>query len=373
MKYYLIAGEASGDLHGSNLMKALKKNDPDAAFRFYGGNLMQSIGGELIKHYKEMAYMGLDVILHLPAILKNMDNCKTDLLAWKPDVLILIDYPGFNMRIAEFAHQNKIKVFYYIAPKVWAWKEGRVKQLRKFVDKLFVIFPFEVEYFRKHGIEPAYFGNPLNDSIEDFRQQNIDFETFTQQNLLDPKPIIALVAGSRLGEVTRILPDMMKALDNQSGYQLVVAGAPAIPHDVYNKIIQDQNVKVVYNQTYSLIANASLAVVTSGTATLETALLKTPQVVVFKTNFLAFLIGRAVVKLKYFSLVNLIMKKMVVKEYLQLRLVKQMRDEVNTIINNESYRHQMMTNYNTIEKMLGEPGVADRIANKMIQLLKKTN
>ena len=373
MKYYLIAGEASGDLHGSNLMKALTKKDPDATFRFYGGNLMQSVGGKLIKHYKEMAYMGLDVIFHLPAILKNMHNCKADLLSWKPDVLILIDYPGFNMRMAEFAHQHSIKVFYYISPKVWAWKEGRVKQLKKLVDTLYVIFPFEVEYFRKHSIESIYFGNPLNDSIDDFTKLNIDFETFVQQNTLEPKPIIALVPGSRLGEVTRILPDMVKALEDQSGYQLVVAGAPAIPHDIYNKIIKAGNVKVVYNQTYSLIANASLAVVTSGTATLETALLKTPQVVVFKTNFLAFLIGRVVIKLKYFSLVNLIMNQMVVKEFLQLNLVKQMRNEVNAIINNESYRHQMLTNYDTIEKMLGKPGVADRIANHMVQLLKKTN
>jgi lipid-A-disaccharide synthase len=370
MKYYLIAGEASGDLHGSNLMSALKKADTYAKFRFYGGSMMQSVGGELIKHYKEMAYMGLDVIVHLPAILQNMKECKADLLAWKPDVLILIDYPGFNMRIAEFAHQNNIKIFYYIAPKVWAWKEGRVKKLKKYVDKLFVIFPFETEYFKKRGIEPEYFGNPLNDTIDEYKSKNIDFELFINQNLLEPKPIIALLAGSRLGEVTRILPDMIKALEKRTEFQLVVAGADVIPIETYNEIIKDAPVKIIYNKTYSLVSNATLAVVTSGTATLETALLKTPQVVVFKTNFLAFIIGRLVVKLKYFSLVNLILNKLVVKEYLQLKLVKRIKSEVENIINDDSYRHQMIKDYNTIEQILGQPGVANRIAQRMVQLLK---
>lgn len=370
MKYYLIAGEASGDLHGSNLMKALQKSDPKAQFRFYGGNLMQSVGGELIKHYREMAYMGLDVVLHLPTILNNMKICKADLLSWKPDVLILIDYPGFNMRIAEFAHQNNIKIFYYIAPKVWAWKERRVKSIRKYVDKLFIIFPFEIEYFKKHHIETEYFGNPLNDSIHQFQSKNIDFELFIKKNSLDPRPIIALVAGSRIGEITRILPEMIKALEGRTEFQLIVTGAPSIPIYVYESIIGDAPIQIIYNQTYEIISNATIAIVTSGTATLETALLKTPQVVVFKAGFLAYLVGRALVKTKYFSLVNLVMDKLVVKEYLQMNIVNHIKNEVNTILINDSYRNEMIKNYNTIEQMLGEPGVSDRIANRIVQLIK---
>ncbi len=371
MKYYLIAGEASGDLHGSNLMKSLKKADPLAEFRFMGGDLMHEQGGILVKHFREMAHMGLDVILHIRTILKSMRFCKNDIAAWKPDVLILIDYWGFNSRIGLFAKSSSIKTFFYIAPKVWAWNESRVKTLKQFIDKLFVIFPFEVGYFKKHEIEAEYFGNPLNDSIHEFLKIKEDFETFTEKNGLSKKPIIALVAGSRKSEITRLLPEMMKAMKDKNEFQLVVAGAPSINKSVYEEILKSSDIKVVYGQTYNLISNATVAIVTSGTATLETALLKTPQVVVFKTGLLTYAVGRPLVKLKYFSLVNLILNKQVVLELLQFDLARRIRLEVDKILSDAVYRNQMLADYDIIDQMLGEHGVSDRFANKMVELLTK--
>lgn len=372
MKYYLIAGEASGDLHGSNLMKGIKEQDASAQFRFLGGDLMKAHGGEPVKHYRDMAFMGLDVLLHLPTILANMKFCKNDILSWKPDVLILIDYPGFNLRMAKFAHENNIKVFYYIAPKVWAWKEGRVKQLKQYVDNLFVIFPFEIEYFKKFGMEVEYFGNPLNDSVNEFNiYKRIDYHNFIERNELEDKPIIGLVAGSRVGEIKRLLPVMINAVKDKTDYQLVVSGAPSISKELYKKIIGNENVKVVYDQTYQVMSNSVVAIVTSGTATLETALLKTPEVVVFKTSPIAFVIGRALVKIQFFSLVNLILNKMAVKELLQFELEEETRKEVDKILSDTNYKEKMIEDFNTIEKMLGEPGVANRVAKRMITLIKK--
>jgi len=371
MKYYIIAGEASGDLHGSNLMKSLKQADVNAEFRIVGGDLMKAQGGVLLKHYRDMAFMGIvDVLLNIRTIAKNLRFCKNDISVWRPDVVILIDYAGFNLKIAEYCKINGVKIFFYIAPKVWAWQESRVKKLKKYVDKLFVIFPFEVEYFKKHGIEVEYFGNPLNDEIALFQNKKLDFNSFTSNNQLDQRPIIALLAGSRKHEIERCLPEMLLALENFDNYQLIIAGAPSIPQEMYNKIIDKKPVKVVYNQTYNLLSNATAAVVTSGTATLETALFKVPEVVVFKTGPITYAIGKLIVHIRFFSLVNIIMGKEVVKELLQKNLAKDIKVEIQNILNNNEYRSLMLTDFNKIEEMLGNSGVSDRIANKMIELLK---
>jgi lipid-A-disaccharide synthase len=370
VKYYLIAGEASGDLHGSNLMKSIKKEDSNAQFRCIGGDLMAQHGGSLLKHYREMAFMGLfDVMLNIRTIAKNLNFCKKDILNWQPDVVILIDYAGFNLKIARFVKANFIKVFFYIAPKVWAWQESRVNLLKKYVDKLFVIFPFEVDYFKKHGIEAEYFGNPLNDSIAEFQKNNSNNKIFIESNNLDSKPIIALLAGSRKHEVERCLPEMMEALKDNNSYQLVVAGAPSISKEIYANIIGNRNIKIVYNQTYNLLANATCAVVTSGTATLETALLKVPEVVIFKTGRITYVIGKALVKIRFFSLVNIIMNKEVVKELLQKNLASDIKIEIAKILSDESYKNKMLENFDEIEQKLGGSGVSDRLAKSMVNSL----
>lgn len=370
MKYYIIAGEASGNLHGSNLMKSLKMVDPVSEFRFMGGDLMTAQGGKLVMHYRNMAYMGLDAIFHLKTVLQRMKFCKNDIISWRPDVIILIDFAGFNLPIAEFAHNKGIKTFYYISPKVWAWKESRVKKLKKFVDKIFVILPFEVGYFKKFQIDVEYHGNPLVDAIHEFQAKKSDFNTFIKNNNLDERPIIAIVAGSRFGEIKRLLPEMIKAIGDKIEYQLVIAGAPAIPLDFYKKFIAGHNIKIVFGQTYELISNSTLAIVTSGTATLETAMLKTPEVVVFKTHPITYFIGRSLVKIEFFSLVNLIMQRQVVKELLQFHLADNILKEVDKIITNDLYREKMLHDFDTIERMLGKQGVSDRIAQKMATLLR---
>ena len=372
MKYYLIAGEASGDLHGSNLMKSLKNEDNQAEFRFFGGDLMKSQGGNLVKHYREMAFMGLvDVIMNIRTIARNMDFCKKDILLWQPDVIILIDYAGFNLKIAKFAKANKLKVFFYIAPKVWAWQESRVKLIKKYVDRLFVIFPFEIEYFKKHGIEADYFGNPLNDAIADFMQHKEDFNTFILKNHLENKPIIALLAGSRKHEIERCFPEMIDAVKEFDSFQFVVAGAPSISKELYAKVIGSKNVRVVFGQTYNLLSNAKAAIVTSGTATLETALFKVPEVVVFKTGLFTYIIGKILVKIKFFSLVNIIMDNEVVKELLQFNLSNRIYKELKLILNNEKYLLQMKGHFNEIEKKLGGKGVSERLAKQMVNYILK--
>jgi lipid-A-disaccharide synthase len=370
MKYYIIAGEASGDLHGSNLMKAVKVHDPLAEFRFMGGDLMKAQGGILVKHFKDMAFMGLDALMHLRRVLKNLKDCKNDIKSWNPDVVILIDYAGFNLRIAGFAFKNKIKTFYYISPKVWAWKESRVKKIKKYIDKLFVIFPFEIEYFRKFGIEVEYFGNPLADVINDFNSQKEVLDIFIKKNDLSSKPIIALVAGSRKGEINRLLPEMINAVNGLNDYQFVVAGAPSIPEEVYKKITGKSEIKVVYGQTYNLISNATLAIVTSGTATLETALLKTPEVVVFKTNNITYRIGKLLVDIKFFSLVNLILGREAVRELLQFNLARDIRQEIEKLIHDVEYRKKMLGDFDVLEQMVMRHGVSDGVAQKMVSLLK---
>lgn len=366
MKYYLVAGEASGDLHGANLMKALKERDPQAEFRFFGGDLMQAEGGTLVKHYADMAFMGfLEVVLNLRAILKNMAFCKQDIVAWQPDVLILIDFPGFNLKIAAFASGIGLPVHYYISPKVWAWNQKRVLKIKKVVKHLYCILPFEVDFYKSWGMEVDYVGNPLLDAIADFKPDN----NFHQTNYLSTdKKIIALLPGSRKQEINYLLPDMLKVADKFTDYQFVIAGAPSFNKDFYNDFIGDKNIPVIFNATYDLLSNAHTAIVASGTATLETALFNVPQVVVYKGNAISISIARMVVKIKYISLVNLIMDKLVVKELIQEDCnPKKISAELDNIINNPTYRQQMLDNYDELDKRMGQPGASGRTAELIIK------
>jgi lipid-A-disaccharide synthase len=370
MRYYLIAGEASGDLHGSNLMKAIRKFDSQAVFHFFGGDLMSSVADGLVSHYKDTAYMGMDVVFHLGAITHKIKLCKKDILSFQPDVVILIDYPGFNMRIARFLHKKRIRVYYYIAPKAWAWKKRRVYDLKKYVDKLYVIFPFEIEFFRQYGIQVEYFGNPLIDSIHQFFMQKESREIFVEKYHLGQKPIIALVPGSRKNEIRLLLPEMIEAAKKYSdNYQLVITGAPSVEKKIYDEIIGDSQIPVIFNETYQIVSNAVAAVVTSGTATLETALLRTPQVVVFKASWLSFVVGRPIVRIAYFSLVNIIAGKEVVKELLQFNLARDISNELDKLLNDKQYVEEMQKNYAMISEQLGNPGVSERIAHNIFDSL----
>jgi len=369
MRYYLIAGEASGDLHGSNLMKGLKENDPQADFRFYGGDLMQSVGGTLVKHFREMAFMGFaDVIANIRTIVRNLRICKKDILNFRPDALILIDYAGFNLRIAGFANKNSIKTFYYISPKVWAWKKKRIKKLKKYIDKLFVIFPFEVEYFRNNGLEVEFYGNPLVDSLDNFRKSLKSEYDFRKDNGLSEKPIIALLSGSRRHEISRCLPEMVRAAKEFPEYEFVVAGAPSIPEEYYKQILKDSKIILAKNNTYNLLQNAYAAVVTSGTATLETALFRVPQVVIFKTGLLTYHVGKLFVNIRFFSLVNLIANREVVKELLQFNLSRDIQIELKNICADMAKRQQIFNDYDQIISTLGGKGTSNRIAKRIWEL-----
>lgn len=372
MKYYLIAGEASGDLHGSNLMRGLKLVDSDAQFRYFGGDFMKEQGGELVMHYKHGAFMGIwEVVKNLGTISKNMKLCKNDIAQWRPDVVILIDYAGFNLKIAEFVKTLNIPVFYYISPKVWVWKESRVKTIKKLVDRMFVIFPFEVDFYKKHNYEAFFAGNPLIDAIEEKLPSLPDSLTFRNQNHLTDKPVIALVPGSRRQEIELILPEMLKAAENFPQYQVVIAGAPSMSMENYNKILNGKNIPVLFGQTYAILRNAKAAVVTSGTATLETAILNVPQVVCYKTSTITFEIGRHFVKVKFFSLVNIIMDKEVVKELLQFNLPQNITTELDKLLHDEKYRKEMFNNYQLLREKCGGSGASRRVAEKMTEELKK--
>ena len=378
MKYYLIVGEASGDLHASHLMAALKEEDPQAEFRFFGGDLMAAVGGTMVKHYKELAYMGfIPVLLHLRAIFANMKCCKEDVVTWQPDVLILVDYPGFNLNIAKFIHAHtQIPVFYYISPKIWAWKEYRIKNIKRDVDELFSILPFEVEFFEgKHQYPIHYVGNPTMDEVVAFCSSHSGvLEEFVKSNGLSSKPIIALLAGSRKQEIKDNLPDMLRAASAFPDYQLGVAGAPGISPEYYRKYVGGVSVKIVFNQTFSLLQQAEAALVTSGTATLETALFRVPQVVCYHTpigKVIAFL-KRHILKVKYISLVNLIADREVVQELVADKMtVAYIREELERILYNKEYRGQMLEGYEYMASRLGEAGAPKRAANRMLELLKK--
>ena len=377
MKYYLIVGEASGDLHASNLMKALKEQDAQADFRFFGGDLMREVGGTLVKHYKELAYMGfIPVLLHLRTIFKNMDYCKSDILKWQPDVVILVDYPGFNLKIAEYVKKyTKIPVYYYISPKIWAWKEYRIKNIKRDVDELFSILPFEVDFFKGHQFPIHYVGNPCVDAVDAFQKTHTEtFEEFTSANGLSQKPIIALLAGSRKQEIKDNLPDMLEAAKPfVNDYQLVLAGAPSMDLSYYQSYIGgDVPVKIVFGQTYRLLAQAKVALVTSGTATLETALFRVPQVVCYYLamgKVISFL-RKHILKVKYISLVNLVANKEVVRELVaDTMTVDNVRSELDALLNDADYRGKMLQEYDRMIKILGPAGASHQAASKMIELL----
>ena len=377
MKYYLIVGEASGDLHASNLMRALKERDPQADFRFFGGDLMKGVGGTLVKHYKDLAYMGfIPVLLHLRTIFKNMDYCKQDIVGWQPDVVILVDYPGFNLKIAEYLKKNTtIPVYYYISPKIWAWKEYRIKNIKRDVDELFSILPFEVDFFKGHQYPIHYVGNPCVDAVDAYQKNHTEtFEDFVSSNSLSDKPIVALLAGSRKQEIKDNLPMMLEAAKPfVDKYQLVLAGAPGVDPAYYQKYVgADVPVKIIFGQTYRLLQQAKAALVTSGTATLETALFRVPQAVCYYTpvgKLIAFL-RRHILKVKYISLVNLVANKEVVRELVaDTMTVANVRSELNALLNDEQYRAQMLKEYDRMIKILGPAGASHQAASKMIELL----
>ena len=377
MKYYLIVGEASGDLHASNLMRALKEHDPQADFRFFGGDLMKAVGGTLVKHYKELAYMGfIPVLLHLRTIFRNMDLCKKDIVDWQPDALILVDYPGFNLKIAEYIKKHTdIPIYYYISPKIWAWKEYRIKNIKRDVDELFSILPFEVDFFKGHQYPIHYVGNPCVDAVDAFQKAHSEtFETFVADNSLEEKPIIALLAGSRKQEIKDNLPDMLEAAKPFVGeYQLVLAGAPSIDPAYYQQYIgTDVPVRIIFGQTYQLLAHAKAALVTSGTATLETALFRVPQVVCYYLamgKVISFL-RRHILKVKYISLVNLVANKEVVRELVaDTMTVSNVRSELDALLNDDAYRNKMLQEYDRMIKILGPAGASRQAALKMIELL----
>ncbi|MBN1199664.1 MAG: lipid-A-disaccharide synthase [Bacteroidales bacterium] len=370
MNYYIIAGEASGDLHGSNLILALKEHDPSASFRCWGGDLMQLAGGNLVKHYRDLAFMGFwEVLIHLKTILSNLYLCEQDILATKPDAVILIDYPGFNLRIAKFAKKNGIRVFYYISPQLWAWKSSRVRIIQKYVDRMFVILPFEADFYRKYNYPVDFVGHPLLDVISPCTQ-TCDRDLFFKRNNLSEKPIIALLPGSRKQEIRTMLKRMIEMIPSFKEYQFVVAGAPAIDHALYRSVIGEVPVAIVFQQTYDLLSHAEAALVTSGTATLETALVGTPEVVCYRGSRLSFWIARRIVHVPYISLVNLIMGREVVKELIQHFFTsKNLRRELTRLLD-PSTREMMQRDYNQLSQKLGGHGASDRTASLMIQYLK---
>lgn len=396
MKYYLIVGEASGDLHASHLMNSLKKYDNEAEFRFFGGDLMSAVGGTRVKHYRELAYMGfVPVLLHLPTIFKNMALCKRDIREWQPDAVILVDYPGFNLDIAKYVHkwrsknQKPTQVYYYISPKIWAWKEWRVNAIKRDVDQLFSILPFEVPFFEeKHHYPIHYVGNPTADEVRQF-QRNYDeniqqFSTRINQlnaeqgiqfcQPLDQRPIIALLAGSRKQEIKDNLPAMIQATRTLIGYQIVLAGAPSTEDEYYAPFLKDTRVRLVRNETYALLSHSTAALVTSGTATLETALFRVPQVVCYETplpRLIRFAFNH-IIHVRFISLVNLIADREIVRELLADRFsVENIRLELNKILPGQPARADMLAGYDDVQQKLGEAVAPDNAAMKMVELLKK--
>ncbi|KKB56381.1 lipid-A-disaccharide synthase [Parabacteroides goldsteinii] len=376
MKYFLIAGEASGDLHASNLMAALKEKDPEADFRFFGGDLMQAVGGTLVKHYKEMAFMGfIPVLLNLRTILNNMKTCQEDIRKYQPDVVILIDYPGFNLKIAKFVKTVlHLPVYYYISPKIWAWKQYRIKDFRRYVDRMFCILPFETEFFRKLDYSVDYVGNPSVDSVAQYKEKQANRpDTFMADERLPDKPILALLAGSRRQEIKDNLPTMLEVAAAYPDYQPVIAGAPGLEPKYYKQYIGNHPAKIVFGKTYDLLQHSRAALVTSGTATLETSLFRVPQVVCYYVvaGPLASFIFRNFFHTKYISLVNLIAGREVVQELFGARFsYQQIHDELGKILHDTAYRQQMLDGYDEIIQMLGKPGASQRTAELIYQSLK---
>ena len=369
MKYYLIAGEASGDLHGANLMRALQQIDPEAEFRFWGGDRMEAVGGKLIKHYRDLAFMGFwEVVMNLRTILRNIDFCKRDITDFQPDVLIFIDYPGFNMRIAKWAKQQGIPTHYYISPQIWAWKENRIKAIKRDVDAMYVILPFEKDFYEEKHQYPVHFvGHPLLDAIA--ARKEVSEEVFKRENGLDERPIIALLPGSRKQEIAKMLSVMLSVVESYHQYQFVIAGAPSLGYDFYKQFIKEENVHFVSGKTYDLLAHSYAALVTSGTATLETALLNVPEVVCYRGNWISYQIAKRVISLKYISLVNLIMDAPVVTELIQGDLnTRNLKTELNKLLNAD-YREKLLKDYEALREKLGNEGASDRTAQAIYDSL----
>ena len=375
MKYYLIVGEASGDLHASHLMQSLKNLDADAQFRFFGGDLMTAVGGTCVRHYRDLAYMGfVPVLLHLPKILSNMQMCKDDILSWQPDCVILVDYPGFNLKIAKFVKsKTNLPVYYYISPKIWAWKEYRIKNIKRDVDELFSILPFEVDFFEgKHHYPIHYVGNPTADEVRQFLKISENSERSDDSDSSGKKPIIALLAGSRQQEIKDNLPAMLEAVKPyEADYRIIIAGAPGIDHDYYAPFIENRDVQVVYNQTYPLLYKSHAALVTSGTATLETCLFQVPQVVCYKLPLpvIADYVRRYLLKVKYISLVNLVADREVVTELLgRTFTVGHIRSELDKILDGPA-RNTMLQGYSEVSRRLGDQIAPDNAARLILNKL----
>ena len=374
MKYYLIAGEPSGDLHGANLILGLRKADPEAQFRFWGGDRMAEAGGKanLRKHYRETSFFGVvQVLKNLGTIRRQMRECQNDIAAFAPDVVILIDYPGFNLKIARWAHKHGLRTFYYIAPKVWASREGRIKGIQRYVDRLFVIFPFECDYFPRHGIDPVFEGNPLVDALEARRGTLPAPEEFRRRNGLDSRPIIALLAGSRRSEIRKNMPLMVRLAERFPGHQFVVAGVPWLDRTLYEEHIAGSPIRYVCDQTYETLAAAEAAVVASGTATLETALLGIPEVVVYRLAPIEYYGMPLVVRCPWVSLVNLNLRREAVAEVLQSNLdITRAERELRAILPGGEHRERMLADFEELRSVIGGPGASDRFAARMVELLK---
>lgn len=365
MKLFLIAGEASGDLHGSNLIKALKQKNQSIKLAFWGGDLMEKAADiKPLKHYKELAFMGfIEVIKNLGEIFKNFKLCKQHIVDFKPDAIVLIDYPGFNLRIAKWAKSQNIKVYYYISPKVWAWKEKRVYKIIKYVDTLFTIFPFETEFFKKYNYPVEYVGNPLIDAIHDYKKEQNKELNFKLRNNLSEKPIIALLPGSRKQEVSTKLPVMLESTKNLDRYQFVIAGAPSLDLDFYKPFIENHDASILFGQTYDILENAEAALVTSGTATLETALFKVPQVVCYIASPISYAIAKRLIKIKFISLVNLIFDKEVVRELIQHECNPTLiREELNTLLIGGPKREKQIKEYEHLIELLGNGSASEKVA-----------
>jgi len=362
MKYYIIAGEASGDLHGSNLIKALQQQDPGLQVRCWGGDKMEAAGADVVKHIRDLAFMGfIEVAIHLNTILKNIRFCKNDIIAFKPDVLVLIDYPGFNLRIAEWAKKQGIKVCYYISPQIWAWKEGRVERIRRSVDKMLVILPFEKEFYKKHQIDVIYTGHPLTEVVE--------AELTRPANQLSDKPVIALLPGSRKQEIRKKLPEMLSVIKHFPNYTFAVAQAPAQEDSLYQELIGNQPVMLVKNQTYNLLKQAKAALVTSGTATLETALFGVPEVVCYKGNPLSYFLAKRLIKVKYIALVNLILDKPAVKELIQNDLNEQnLKKALETLLQDKEQQERIQNDYTRLWELLGSGRASETAAREVVSL-----
>jgi len=371
-KFYIISGEASGDLHGSNLIKAIKTIDSNTEFRAWGGDLMQNNGATIVKHYKELAFMGFkEVLQNIRTIKKNFNFCYADIEKYKPDCVILIDYPGFNLRVAKYLKQRNYKIYYYISPQVWAWKQSRVKKIKQYIDKMFVILPFEKDFYAKFNYKVDFVGHPLLDVITEHLKNKTIFEKFIDNHKLENKKIIAILPGSRKQEIKHKLPVMLSVVKYFNDYQFVIAAAPSIELDYYKEFTKNINVKIISGKTYELLQHSTAAIVTSGTATLETALFEIPEIVCYKAGNLSYQLAKRLIKVKYISLVNLIMNKQVVKELIQSNLnTHNLKTELENILTNSNYRKNISEDYKKLKQILGGKGASVKTAELILKYLK---